>query len=99
VISPAALSPRMHLRPVSRRVEYELVPEERPQRGLACVNVGREDKEVFDLLQWWWSMREGRALSQWEVASRLLALGLSHPAADLPPAEAFKGPGAGAGPR
>lgn len=74
-----------------RSVQYELVPEERASRPFSCVNVRREDKEVFDLLQWWWSCRAGSALPQWVVVSRLVALALTHAEADLPPAEVWKG--------
>lgn len=74
-------------RPVQK---LELVLSSRARRGLACVNVDPADKEVLDLLQWWWSLREGRSLSQWDVVSRLMALALSHPEADLPPREVFK---------
>ena len=75
----------------SVRVEYELVPEEPVARPYSSVNVRREDKEVFDQLQLWWSMTE-RDLTQWDAFSRVIALVLTHPEADLPPAGVWKAP-------
>lgn len=71
---------------MSRRVEYELVPELPVARAFSSVNVRREDKEVFDQLQKWWSAMEDRDLSQWDVFSRVLAFALEHRECSRPPA-------------
>lgn len=51
---------------------FELVPEERVSRGVACINISREDKAVFDAVQWWLQHRLGREAHQWDVFSFLL---------------------------
>lgn len=61
-----------------------LALEEPPGRGTSSLNVRHEDKVVFDALQAWWSVEQGRALSQWDAFSVLLALALENPGVRLP---------------
>jgi hypothetical protein len=48
------------------------------------INVGflLDDKAVFDQLQTWLSLKEGRRLTQWETMTRVLAFVLEHPDVD-----------------
>ena len=57
---------------------FELVPQARPSRGVACINISREDKEVFDAIQWWLQHRLGREAHQWDVFSFLLGEALGN---------------------
>lgn len=52
---------------------YELVPDGPVLPNVSSVKIRRDDKEVFDQLQAWWSVTEGRALTQWEAFTILLA--------------------------
>lgn len=56
-----------------------------PRRSHSCVNLRHEEKALVDLLGAWWSARMSRPLRQPDVMSHVLALVLTHPAADLPP--------------
>lgn len=48
-------------------------------RLLATLNVGRQEKAVFDAFQAWLSYREGRAVHQWEVFAVVLEAALTNP--------------------
>lgn len=67
----------------------ELVPQVRAGRGVATVNVSREDKEVFDAVQLWLQQRLGRGLSQWDVFSFLLGEALGNEDSPLREAALF----------
>lgn len=68
---------------------FELVPSQRPRRGLATINVGYEDKAVFDAIQWWLAHHLGREVSQWDVFSYLLGESLGNEASALRRARLF----------
>lgn len=55
-----------------------------PRRPFTSVNSRFEEKRAFDVLHKWWELSEGRALSQIDVFSRVLALALDHPEANIP---------------
>lgn len=57
---------------------YELALETRMRRTFASVNVRPEDKRVLDALQGLLSFHEGRALSQWDVFTIVLADALAN---------------------
>lgn len=59
---------------------FELAFEEPPRRAPACVNVRRDDKEVFDRLAAYAAAFRGRRLFQWEVFTLVLAAALENPA-------------------
>lgn len=62
---------------------YELAIETPLRRALTSVNLRPEDKAVFDALQAFYSLRQGRALRQWEVFSLVLAEALASQEAEL----------------
>lgn len=55
-----------------------------PRRALTSVNVRHDEKLVFDHLHSWWRLQGGRAMSQCDAFSRVLALALEHPKVDAP---------------
>lgn len=55
-----------------------------PRRALACMNLRREEKRVFDHLQSWWSLQMGQDLSQPDVVSIVLAAALRSGLVDVP---------------
>jgi hypothetical protein len=68
--------------PVVRDVE--LAPDLPLRSPFGSLKVRRDDKEVFDQLKAWWSLRRGRDISQWEAFTLLLAAALEHEEARLP---------------
>lgn len=62
----------------------ELVPDGPVLPPVASLKVRRDDKEVFDQLKAWWSLRRGRDLSQWEAFTLLLAAALESEEARVP---------------
>lgn len=68
---------------------YELAFEEPVRRGTASLNIRHEDKAVFDAIQLWASHRRGRALTQWEAFSLILAAALGNKEAEVANAPLF----------
>lgn len=64
--------------------EFELVPDLPVVPHLSSLKVRRDDKVVFDQLKAWWSLREGRELSQWETFTRLIAASAASEETRLP---------------
>lgn len=54
----------------------ELAFETAPIQKVATIQARFEDKDVFDALQAWFRVRHGRALTQWELFSIVLAVAL-----------------------
>jgi hypothetical protein len=83
-VSGAHLSmmPRPHALPRRKLANDPPVPvpafeiRRPPDRPLASVNVQRQDQSIFDMLQSWWSLREGRSLQQCEAFTILLDVAL-----------------------
>jgi hypothetical protein len=73
---------------------FELVPEERPRRGVATINVSYADKEVFDAIQLWLQHRRGVEQSQWDVFSFVLGAALESETSGLKQARLFPWDGA-----
>lgn len=61
----------------------DLVFDSNPSRALTSVNVRRDDKDVFDILQAYWTIRKGRALTQWETFTVVLAESLDRHGPEL----------------
>lgn len=56
----------------------------KPRRAYTSVNVRFEEKALFDHLHSWWSLRGPKPVAQVDAFSRVLALALEHPDADVP---------------
>jgi hypothetical protein len=74
--------PSLPNHPVPRDVE--LVPDGPVVHFLASLQVRRDDKEVFDQLKAWWSLKRGREVTQWEAFTLVLAAALEHEEARVP---------------